>query len=368
MPRAPRSPRTTSSSARCAGSEEWLEQEFNSLDAQREACEAYIQSQRHSGWTTLPDMYDDGGLSGGNMERPALQRLLEDVRAKKVNVIVVYKVDRLTRSLADFAKIVDVLDAHSASFVSVTQHFNTTSSMGRLTLNVLLSFAQFEREIAGERIRDEIAASKKKGMWMGGNVPLGYDVAERKLVVNPAEADTVRSIFGRYVELGTVSALQPDLMRQGILSKRRKDSSGRCSGGRTITRGALYFMLRNRIYRGEIVHKGTASLGEHEAIIDAELWGRVQQKLDANRSDHELGVGAEEPSLLAGLMVDNDGEHMTPTHTVKVGKRYRYYVSNTLITGPRAGAPRGRRIPAGEIEPLVSDRFRSFVSICARGL
>ena len=325
---------------RCAiytrkSSEEGLEQEFNSLDAQREACEAYIQSQRHAGWTALPNMYDDGGLSGGTMERPALQRLLEDVRAGKVNVIVVYKVDRLTRSLADFAKIVDVLDAHSASFVSVTQHFNTTTSMGRLTLNVLLSFAQFEREIAGERIRDKIAASKKKGMWMGGNVPLGYDVVERKLVVNPTEADTVRSIFGRYVELGTVSALQPELRRKGILSKRRKDASGRCSGGRPITRGALYFMLRNRIYRGEIVHKGTAYPGEHQAIIDAELWDRVQQKLDANRSDHNLGVGAEEPSLLAGLLVDSDGERMTPTHAVKAGKRYRYYVSNTLITGPK---------------------------------
>ena len=352
---------------RCAiytrkSSEEGLEQEFNSLDAQREACEAYIQSQRHAGWTALPVMYDDGGLSGGTMERPALQRLLEDVRARKVNVIVVYKVDRLTRSLADFAKIVDVLDTHSASFVSVTQHFNTTTSMGRLTLNVLLSFAQFEREIAGERIRDKIAASKKKGMWMGGNVPLGYEVVERKLVANPTEADTVRSIFGRYVELGTVSALQPELRRNGILSKRRKDASGRCSGGRTITRGALYFMLRNRIYRGEIVHKGTAYPGEHQAIIDAELWERVQQKLDANRSDHNLGVGAEEPSLLAALLVDSDGERMTPTHAVKAGKRYRYYVSNTLITGTKAGAPRGRRIPAGEIEPLVWDRLRMFFS------
>jgi site-specific DNA recombinase len=340
-------------------SEEGLEQEFNSLDAQREACAAYIQSQRHAGWLALPDMYDDGGLSGGTMGRPALQRLLDNVRAGKVNVIVVYKVDRLTRSLADFAKIVDVLDAHNASFVSVTQHFNTTTSMGRLTLNVLLSFAQFEREIAGERIRDKIAASKKKGMWMGGSVPLGYDVVQRKLVVNPTEAETVGSIFARYADLGTVSALQPELRRKGILSKSRKDASGRCSGGRTITRGALYFMLRNRIYRGEIVHRGSAYPGEHEAIIDAELWERVQQKLDANRRAHDLGVGMGEPSLLAGLIVDSDGERMTPTHAVKSGKRYRYYVSNTLITGPKGAAPRGRRIPAGEIEPLVVDRLRT---------
>ena len=246
---------------RCAiytrkSSDEGLEQEFNSLDAQREACEAYIVSQRHAGWIALSDMYDDGGLSGGTMERPALKRLLEDIQAGKVQIVVVYKVDRLTRSLADFAKIVDIFDAHNASFVSVTQQFNTTTSMGRLTLNMLLSFAQFEREIAGERIRDKIAASKKKGMWMGGNVPLGYDVKDRKLIVNEPEASTVRLIFRRYAELGSVALLRAELDRLGIVSKRREGAGGRLAGGQHFSRGALYLMLQNRIYRGEIVHQG----------------------------------------------------------------------------------------------------------------
>ena len=335
------------SSLRCAiytrkSSEEGLEQEFNSLDAQREACAAYIKSQRHVGWIASPDRYDDGGLSGGTMERPALQRLLADVRSGKVHVIVVYKVDRLTRSLNDFAKIVDVLDGHDASFVSVTQHFNTTTSMGRLTLNVLLSFAQFEREIAGERIRDKIAASKRKGMWMGGNVPLGYDVQDRKLVVNASEAGTVRDIFRRYAELGSVSALQLELDRDGIVSKRRKDASGRCTGGKSIARGALYLMLQNRIYRGEIVHKGEAYPGEHDAIINVELWNSVARRLAANRRERELGVGADEPSLLAGLVRDSTGERMTPTHAVKGRKRYRYYVSQSLVAaGRRPGLPPG---------------------------
>jgi site-specific DNA recombinase len=236
---------------RCAiytrkSSDDGLEQEFNSLDAQREACEAYVTSQRHARWLALPDMYDDGGLSGGTMERPALQRLLSDMKAGKVQIIVVYKVDRLTRSLADFAKIVDVLDAHDASFVSVTQQFNTTTSMGRLTLNMLLSFAQFEREIAGERIRDKIAASKAKGMWMGGNVPLGYDVRERKLVVNEAEASTVRMIFHRYAELGSVALLRAELERAGIVSKRREGAGGELSHGKCFSRGALYKIQTKR--------------------------------------------------------------------------------------------------------------------------
>ncbi len=304
-------------------SEEGLDQQFNSLDAQREACEAYVLSQRHAGWNALAEMYDDGGLSGGTMERPALMRLLDEVRAGRVKVIVVYKVDRLTRSLADFAKIVEVLDAHGASFVSVTQHFNTTTSMGRLTLNVLLSFAQFEREIAGERIRDKIAASKKKGMWMGGNVPLGYDVRDRKLVVNPEEADTVRHIFQRYAEIGSVSALKLELDRDGIVSKWRKDVSGRCAGGAAFTRGALYLLLQNRIYRGEIVHKGEAYAGEHETIIDDELWSSVATRLSRNRQERQVGAGFDEPSLLAGLLHDGSGQLFTPSHAVKSGKRYR---------------------------------------------
>ena len=233
-------------------SDEGLEKEFNSLDAQREACEAFIISQKHAGWVAVRDLYDDGGLSGGTMERPALQRLLTDIESGKVQIVVVYKVDRLTRSLADFAKIVDVLDAHSASFVSVTQQFNTTTSMGRLTLNMLLSFAQFEREIAGERIRDKIAASKAKGMWMGGNVPHGYDVRDRKLIVNDAEAETVRLIFRRYAELGSVRTLTEELAGLGIVSKRRQGAGGVLAGGNRFSRGALYTLLQNPIYRGEI--------------------------------------------------------------------------------------------------------------------
>jgi DNA invertase Pin-like site-specific DNA recombinase len=272
-------------SFRCAiytrkSSDDGLEQEFNSLDAQREACEAYIKSQRHAGWIGLPDMYDDGGLSGGTMERPALKRLLEDIKAAKVQIIVVYKVDRLTRSLSDFAKIVDVLDANNASFVSVTQQFNTTTSMGRLTLNMLLSFAQFEREIAGERIRDKIAASKAKGMWMGGNVPLGYDVKDRKLVVNETEASTVRVIFQRYAELGSVALLKAELERTGIVSKRREGAGGELSGGKRFSRGALYLMLQNRLYRGEVAHKDNIYPGQHKAIIEPELWQTVQDRLD----------------------------------------------------------------------------------------
>jgi site-specific DNA recombinase len=357
--------RAASSSFRCAiytrkSSEDGLEQEFNSLDAQREACEAYIVSQRHAGWIAVPDMYDDGGLSGGTMERPALQRLLEDIKAGKVQIVVVYKVDRLTRSLADFAKIVDVLDAHNASFVSVTQQFNTTTSMGRLTLNMLLSFAQFEREIAGERIRDKIAASKRKGMWMGGNVPLGYDVMDRKLIVNETEASSVRLIFRRYAELGSVSLLRTELDRQGIVSKRREEAGGSLAGGKRFSRGALYLMLQNRIYRGEIVHQGAAYPGQHEAIVDPELWQVVQEKLAANRHERALAAGAEAPSLLAGLIVDAQGDRMTPTHADKRSKRYRYYVSAALLADDQTQARKGMRVPAGDIEGLALDRLRTF--------
>lgn len=341
-------------------SDEGLEKEFNSLDAQREACAAFIQSQKHAGWVALPDLYDDGGLSGGTIERPALQRLLADIKTGKVQIVVVYKVDRLTRSLADFAKIVDVFDAHGASFVSVTQQFNTMTSMGRLTLNMLLSFAQFEREIAGERIRDKIAASKAKGMWMGGNVPLGYDVKDRKLIVNEAEAETVRMIFRRYEALGSVRVLGHELDRLGIVSKRREGENGIVSGGNRLSRGALYTLLQNHLYRGEIAHQGNIYPGQHEAIIDLELWQRAQETLSGNRQARTLGETAAEPSLLAGLIVDSDGQGMTPTHAVKKGRRYRYYVSTSLVTGTRSDHFKGWRIPAGDIEALVLERLRAF--------
>ncbi len=352
---------------RCAvytrkSSEEGLEQEFNSLDAQREACEAYIKSQRHEGWVCLPEMYDDGGISGATLERPALKRLLGDIEARKVDTIVVYKVDRLTRSLGDFAKIVEVFDRRGVSFVAVTQQFNTTTSMGRLTLNVLLSFAQFEREVTGERIRDKIAASKKKGLWMGGLPPLGYDSKDGKLIVNDREAVTVRHIYRRYVELGSVFALKEELDRDGIKSKLRVDKYGRRTGGNPLARGALYLMLQNRIYRGRIVHKDKCYPGQHEAIVDEALWDEAQRKLAANRFNRATGAEASQPSLLAGLIYDDAGEPMTPSHANKKGRRYRYYVSQGLVRGRRRTAPRGRRVPAGDLEGLVEDRLRQFLA------
>ena len=352
---------------RCAiytrkSSEEGLEQEFNSLDAQREACEAYIKSQRHEGWTTLATMYDDGGISGGTMERPSLKRLLADIEAKKVDTVVVYKVDRLTRSLSDFAKIVDVFDAQGVSFVSITQQFNTTTSMGRLTLNMLLSFAQFEREVTGERIRDKIAASKKKGMWMGGNPPLGYDVLDRKLIVNEPEAERVRHIFRRYAALGSVRLLSHELERDCLVSKARRSATGEPYGAKPLARGALYLMLQNRIYRGEIVHRESSYPGEHAAIIDEELWNTVAERLAANRNEHESGAAAESPSLLVRLLHDETGKPMTPTHAVKNGKRYRYYISRALVTASRSQVPGGRRIPAGDIELLVVDRLCTYLT------
>ena len=352
---------------RCAvytrkSSEEGLEQEFNSLDAQREACEAYVTSQKHEGWTALAALYDDGAYSGGTMDRPALRRLLDDIRAGKVDVVMVYKVDRLTRSLADFAKMVEVFDAQGVSFVSVTQAFNTTTSMGRLTLNVLLSFAQFEREVTGERIRDKIAASKKKGMWMGGQPALGYDVKERKLVVNEAEAATVRHIFRRYLELGAVRALQEDLAATGLVSKRRTAADGSPYGAQRFSRGALYLMLKNRIYRGEIVHKGKAFPGEHAAIVDEDLWRRVQSHLEENRLERREGGRALEPGLLTGIVFDASSESMTPTHAVKKGTRYRYYISRRLIIGPATDSSRGQRIPASNLEAVVIARLRAFLA------
>jgi DNA invertase Pin-like site-specific DNA recombinase len=361
-----RAPTDQKGRVRCAvytrkSSEEGLEQDFNSLDAQREACEAFIVSQKHEGWTCLPAMYDDGGISGGTLERPALKRLFADIAAGAVDTVVVYKVDRLTRSLSDFAKIVDVFDRHGVSFVSVTQQFNTTTSMGRLTLNMLLSFAQFEREVAGERIRDKIAASKKRGMWMGGNLPLGYDVKDRKLIVNPAEAETVRHIYRRYLALGSVFDLHDELRLTGVTSKQRVDRHGRRTGGRPLTRGALYLMLQNRIYRGEIVHKEASYKGEHEAIVDEALWDAVQRTLATNRIERTTGARAGRPSLLAGLIYDDTGERMTPSHANKKGTRYRYYVSKGLIRGTRTSAPRGRRVPAGDLEGLVESRLRAFL-------
>lgn len=348
---------------RCAiytrkSSEEGLEQEFNSLDAQRESCEAYVKSQRAEGWSALSNRYDDGGFSGGTTERPALQQLLSDVEEGRVDVVVVYKVDRLTRSLADFVRMVETFDARAVSFVSVTQQFNTTTSMGRLTLNVLLSFAQFEREVTGERIRDKIAASKKKGMWMGGFPPIGYDAVDRKLIVHTQEAKTVKHIFERYIELGSVHRLKEALDAAGIVSKARKTKAGRVWGSKPFARGALYAILQNPIYLGKIVHKGKSYPGKHEAIVDQALWEKVQKTLTAGRVARKNGSGARDPSLLAGLLFDDLGERMTPTHAVKKGKRYRYYVSRSLILNPKAIAKGGRRIPAGDIEEVVTGRLR----------
>ena len=351
---------------RCAiytrkSSEEGLEQEFNSLQAQREACEAFIDSQRHEGWICLRASYDDGGFSGATMDRPALHQLLADITAGRVDTIVVYKIDRLTRSLADFAKIVEILDARGASFVSVTQQFNTTTSMGRLTLNVLLSFAQFEREVIGERIRDKIAASKKKGMWMGGVPPLGYGVQDHKLVMIDSEADAVRLIFRRYAELGSVRLLQAELEAGGIRSKSWTSVSGRLVGGKSFSRGALYLMLQNRIYRGEIVHKGQFHPGEHTPIIDQPLWDAVQEQLAGNIARRQCGRRTRQPSLLAGVLFDGDDNRMTPSHAGKNGAHYRYYVSSSLITKDRTETSAGLRIPAVEIEQLVSGRVHRWL-------
>src|ERR1700719_1511474 len=279
-------------------SEEGLEQEFNSLQAQREACEAFIKSQRHEGWVCLPDGYDDGGLSGATMERPALQQLLAEIQAGRVDIVVCYKVDRVTRSLADFAKIVEIFDAKGVSFVSVTQQFNTTPSMDRLTLNVLLSFAQFEREVPGERIRDKIAASKKKGMWMGGNVPLGYDANERTLVINPAEAETVRRVFALYRELGCVRRVKEEADRLGLRTKCSTTANGAERGGKLLSRGHLYTLLSNPIYTGRIAHKGQLYRGQHPALIDDETWTAVRNRLAGNARDHRRKTKAAEPSLL----------------------------------------------------------------------
>ena len=351
-------PRADASRHRCAiytrkSSEEGLEQEFNSLAAQGEACEAFIRSQRNEGWVLAKTRYDDGGFSGGNVERPALQDLIADIRAGRIDIVVVYKVDRLTRSLADFARLVELFDAEGVSFVSVTQQFNTTSSMGRLTLNVLLSFAQFEREVTGERIRDKIAASKKKGMWMGGNVPLGYDANERTLVINPAEAETVRRIFALYRELGCVRRVKEEADRLGLRTKSSTTANGIERGGKPFSRGHLYTLLSSPIYSGQIAHKGELYPGQHPALIDNESWSTVRDQLSANTSARQGRTQAAEPSLLAGLLVDARGERLTPSHAVKKGRRYRYYVSAALITDAGTDRAQGWRLAAREIEGVV---------------
>jgi site-specific DNA recombinase len=335
--------------------EQGLEQDFNSLDAQREACEAYIKSQAHEGWRLVRDRYDDGGFSGGSMDRPALQKLLIDVQARRIDVIVVYKVDRLTRSLADFAKLVETFDAHGVSFVSVTQSFNTTTSMGRLTLNVLLSFAQFEREVTGERIRDKIAASKKKGIWMGGVVPLGYRVEDRALHVVEDHAEIVRFLFRRYLEAGSVVRLKQQLDAEGVRIPIRIDRGGRSTGGGLLSRGHVYRLLSNPIYVGRIAHKGQVHEGQHPPIVPQELWEQVQRGL----RDH-LGAARTKrthqssDALLAGKLFDDRGNRMSPTWARKGSKRWRYYASQAALQGDKSKAGSIVRVPAADVETLVA--------------
>ncbi len=377
-------------------SEEGLEQNFNSLDAQREACEAYILSQKAEGWRALPATYDDGGFTGGNMERPGLKQLMVDILAKKIRIVVVYKVDRLTRSLADFAKMVELFDAHGVSFVSVTHQFNTTSSMGRLTLNVLLSFAQFEREVTGERIRDKIAASKAKGMWMGGMPPVGYNVADKMLVIDETSAVLVREIYQVYLALGNVRLLKDDLDRRGRLTPSRVSRRENQSGGLPFTRGHLYRILSNPIYIGQVTHREQTYPGQHPAIIDQPLWQAVQEKLISNQQGHKGRHYATEAGLLAGLVFGEDGAPLISTHSKKrmevVGvignksasselvasskseesttstashrqyKRYRYYVSQKLIKGTREQSQKALRIPAEELELAVIGRLVEFLT------
>lgn len=357
---------------RCAiytrkSSEEGLDQSFNSLDAQREACEAYVLSQASEGWEGLSDRYDDGGFSGGNTERPGLKSLLANIEAGLIDVVVVYKIDRLTRSLADFARIVEVFEKHDCSFVSVTQSFNTTGSMGKLMLNVLLSFAQFEREVTGERIRDKIAASKAKGMWMGGIPPLGYDPpsdGSRMLKLVDEEAERVRHIFARYLELGSVHALQRDLEKCGVLSKLHISAKGRTMGGQPFSRGALFHLLRNRVYRGQIVHKEVVYEGEHEAIVDVELFDRVQARLDAQVRRHRTRtISRSIRAPLTGKLFDASGEPMSPTTSRgKSGRSYRYYVSAPLQQGKCSSQTNMvRRLSALEIERVVAEAIGRWI-------
>jgi DNA invertase Pin-like site-specific DNA recombinase len=342
---------------RCAvytrkSSEEGLDMEFNSLDAQRESGEAYVASQRAEGWVLMRERYDDGGFSGGTLDRPGLKNLIEDIEAGLVDVIVVYKIDRLSRSLMDFAKLVEVFDRHGVTFVSVTQAFNTTTSMGRLTLNILLSFAQFEREVTGERIRDKFAASRAKGMWMGGFVPMGYDVASRKLVINDGEAATVRRIFQRFVELGSATTLTRELVAGSTLNKR----------GRPIDKGFLYKLFRNRVYIGEAVHKGTSYPGEHQAIITHELWDQVHSILQESPRSRAANTRTQTPALLKGLIFTATGIAMTPTATKKGSRHYRYYTSMDAIRNRAGEGTDGFvRLNAGMVETAVVQHIRSLL-------
>ena len=338
---------------RCAvytrkSSEEGLEQEFNSLDAQREACEAYIASQRSEGWVLVRDRYDDGGISGGTLDRPGLQRLIADIEDGLVDVVVVYKIDRLSRSLADFAKLVEVFDRNDVTFVSVTQSFNTTTSMGRLTLNILLSFAQFEREVTAERIRDKFAASRKKGMWMGGVPPWGYRVENRKLVIDAERAEHVRWIFARFIEIGSGTELAREVEKRGLRTPR----------GNRMDKKFLYRMLNNRAYIGEAVHKGQSYPGEHKAIIDRATWDKVHAILKESPRKRAARTRAETPALLKGLLYGPDGAAFSPSHTRKGGKLYRYYVSQSVLKHGAGSCPIGR-VPAGQIEAAVIDQLRA---------
>lgn len=343
---------------RCAiytrkSTEDGLEQEYNSLDAQYDACTAYALSQRHEGWTVTKDRYDDGGFSGGTLERPGLKRLLADIEAGKVDIILLYKIDRLTRSLSDFAKIVEILDRKGASFASITQSFNTTTSMGRLTLNMLLSFAQFEREVTGERIRDKIYASKRKGIWMGGPVPLGYDVVDRKLVVNKPEAEQVRDIMQLYLTANSVPELVEILARNGSYTKVQQRKDGCTKGGVHFKRGNLYHLLSNRIYRGMTVHKGEAFEGEHEAIISEELWNEVQAKLAKQGQGGSSRKVSPRTGVLAGLIYDGEGRAMVLTHTQKGNRRFHYYANRYETLGDSSAS----RVNARDIENIVIDQL-----------
>jgi site-specific DNA recombinase len=354
-------PANPSKVIRCAiytrkSTEHGLDQEFNSLDAQREACEAYIKSQASQGWKALPQEYDDPAYSGGNLERPALKRLLRDVEAGRIDVIVVYKIDRLTRSLADFAKLVEAFDAKSISFVAVTQQFNTTTSMGRLTLNVLLSFAQFERELASERVRDKVAASRKKGKWTGGTVPLGYDAKDKKLVINKAEAETVRTIFRLYLELKSFGKLVAELDRRKIVTKRRDTKVAKYNGGIPFTYGPLAYFLKNRIYVGEMHHGGKWFKGEHQAILDRPTFERVQDLLKSNRITRRI-KHSKSGALLRGKLFDDKGNAMSPSFSGKNGIRYRFYVS-TALRGRTDRAGSVARVSAPEIEGIIEDTIR----------
>jgi DNA invertase Pin-like site-specific DNA recombinase len=347
---------------RCAiytrkSSEEGLEMQFNSLDAQREAALAYIESQKHEGWLLVPDCYDDGGFSGGSMERPGLQRLLRDVEAGRIDIVVVYKVDRLSRALGDFARIVELFERHDVSFVSVTQAFNTTSSMGRLTLNILLSFAQFEREVIGERIRDKFAASRRKGMWMGGIPPLGYDVRDRKLVVNEDEAALVRLVFCRFLQLGSATELARELRSAGHRTKSWVTQDGKQRAGKPIDKGVIYKLLSNRIYLGEAVHKAVSHPGEHEAIIERDIWDKVHAVLEGNARRRGNITRAQTPALLKGLIFAPGGHAMTPSHTRKAGRLYRYYVATDAIRNGHGECP-VRSVPAAEIEEAIVAQVR----------